>query len=163
MSDEQPPRNNFSIQKIYVKDISFESPEASQVFGFQKWEPKIELNLKNEHSHQGDDRYEVVLQLTATATQEDKTAFLIEVQQAGIFIIQGFKDDDKNYLLGSQCLNILMPYAREVISDMTTRGGFPPLVVSPLNFDMLYRQQQEKKAAQAAGEQTKGSEEEIKH
>ncbi len=161
MSDEQAPQNNFSIQKIYVKDVSFESPATPQIFQFQKWEPKIELNLSSQHSSHSTNTYEVVLSLTATANQEDKTAFLIEVQQAGIFIIQGFNEQDRNYLLGSQCMNILMPYAREVISDMTTRGGFPPLILSPVNFDALYQQGLKKKEAQAAGEQTEAPKEEI--
>ncbi len=164
MSDANTPPNNFSIQKTYVKDVSFESPTTPQMFHFQKWEPKIELSLNNEHSSQGDDIYEVVLQLTATAKMEDKTAFLVEVQQAGLFVIHGFNDQDKKYLLGSQCMNILMPYAREVISDLTTRGGFPPLILSPLNFDALYRKSMEQNETQTASEPTNDpAEEAIKH
>lgn len=161
MSDEQAPKNQFSIQKIYVKDVSFESPASPQVFGFQKWEPKIDLNLNNKHTAIGSDQYEVVLSITATVMQDDKTAFLIEVQQAGLFAIAGFNDEDRNYLLGSQCMNILLPYAREVISDMTTRGGFPPLILSPVNFDALY--QQHLKAKQDKEPQPDASEETVKH
>lgn len=153
MSDKQASANQYSIQKIYVKDVSFESPATPQAFSFQQWEPKIDLNLNNRHSGVGEDLYEVVLSITATAKQEEKTAFLVEVQQAGLFLITGFNDQDRNYLLGSQCMNILLPYAREVISDMTTRGGFPPLILAPVNFDALYQQhlnaQQEKEAQPA--------------
>ncbi|MCP4187530.1 MAG: protein-export chaperone SecB [Gammaproteobacteria bacterium] len=165
MSDEHPPQNNFSIQKIYVKDVSFESPATPKVFQFQKWEPKIDLNLNNQHSSLDNDSYEVILSITATVNQEDKTAFLVEVKQAGIFVIQGFNEQDRNYLLGSQCMNILMPYAREVISDMTTRGGFPPLILSPVNFDALYQQHLDRQKNQAAGEQGSepASEEVVKH
>ncbi len=165
MSDEHPPQNNFSIQKIYVKDVSFESPATPKVFQFQKWEPKIDLNLNNQHSSLDNDSYEVILSITATVNQEDKTAFLVEVKQAGIFVIQGFNEQDRNYLLGSQCMNILMPYAREVISDMTTRGGFPPLILSPVNFDALYQQHLDKQKNQPADEQNSepASEEVVKH
>lgn len=140
MSDEQATQNHFSIQKIYVKDVSFESPASPKVFSFQKWEPKIDLNLTNKSTNVGPDMYEAVLSITATVSQDDKTAFLIEVHQAGLFAIKGFNDQDRAYLLGSQCMNILLPYSRETISDMTTRGGFPPLILSPVNFDALYQQ-----------------------
>ncbi len=166
MTDEQAPKNQFSIQKIYVKDVSFESPATPQVFSFQKWEPKIDLNLNNRHAGVGEDVYEVVLSITATVKQEEKTAFLIEVQQAGLFSIVGFNDQDRNYLLGSQCMNILLPYAREVISDMTTRGGFPPLILSPVNFDALYQQHvkaQQDKEGQPAVEANEADEAVVKH
>lgn len=146
MSDEQAPQNHFTIQKIYVKDVSFESPAAPKVFSFQKWEPQIDLNLTNKNTTVGNDLYEAVLSITATVNHEDKTAFLIEVHQAGVFAISGFNDQDRNYLLGSQCMNILLPYAREVISEMSVKGGFPPLILSPVNFDALYQKHlQEKK------------------
>lgn len=140
MSEEAAPQNHFSIQKIYIKDLSFESPATPKVFSFQKWEPKIDLNLTNRHSNVGKDMYEAILSITATVTHEEQTAFLIEVQQAGVFAISGFSERDRLYLLGSQCMTILLPYAREVISDMSVRGGFPPLILSPVNFDALYQQ-----------------------
>ncbi len=165
MSDEQAPQNHFSIQKLYVKDVSFESPATPKVFSFQKWEPKIDLNLTNKHSSVAKDMYEAILSITATVTHENNTAFLIEVHQAGLFAIAGFNDQDRNYLLGSQCMNILLPYAREVISDMSTRGGFPPLILAPVNFDALYQQhlkaQQDKNAADAPPEAK--LEETVKH
>ena len=147
MADEQAPETHFSIQKIYVKDVSFESPDAPKAFSFTKWEPKIDLNLNNTHTRIDDKLFDVVLTVTATVKHDEKTAFLVEVQQAGIFAVVGFDENDSNYLLGSQCMNILFPYARETISDLTTRGGFPPLLLSPVNFDAIYQQHMQKKAA----------------
>jgi preprotein translocase subunit SecB len=140
MADEQAPETHFSIQKIYVKDLSFESPGTPKTFSFDKWEPKIDLNLNNAHTSIDDKLFEAVLTVTATVKQGETTAFLVEVQQAGIFAVVGFNENDKKYLLGSQCMNILFPYARETISDLTTRGGFPPLLLSPVNFDAIYQQ-----------------------
>ena len=156
MSEKQPQENQFSIQKLYVKDISFESPGAPAAFSFKKWEPKIDLNLNNAHSIISENIYEAVLTITATVKHDDKTAFLVEIQQAGIFSIVGFKEQDRNYILASQCMNILFPYAREVISDLTARGGFPPLVLSPVNFDALYQQHiQQQKEKQKETEDVK--------
>ncbi len=151
-ADEQSPQSHFSIQKIYIKDVSFESPDTPKAFKFTKWEPKIDLNLNNAHSNIDENLYEVVLTITATVKHEEKTAFLVEVQQAGIFAVAGFNDDEKKYILGSQCMNILFPYARETISDLTTRGGFPPLLLAPVNFDALFMQaiQQAQEQAEAA-------------
>ena len=140
MSEEQITKKNFAIQKLYVKDTSFESPTAPQSFKFKQWEPKIDLNLTNNQSHVEGDLYEVVLVITATVTHQDATAFLVEIHQAGLFSIAGFDDEEKKYLMGSQCMSILFPYAREIISDMSVRGGFPPLILSPVNFDALYQQ-----------------------
>lgn len=147
MADEKAPETHFSIQKIYIKDVSFESPDTPQAFSFTKWEPKIDLNLNNAHSNIDDKLYEAVLTITATVKHQDKTAYLVEVQQAGIFAVFGFNDKDIKYLLGSQCMNVLFPYARETISDLTTRGGFPPLILSPVNFDALYQQHMKQQSA----------------
>jgi len=153
MTEKDPVQTHFSIQKIYVKDVSFESPTSPAVFGFKQWDPKIELNINNAHTRLNEQMYEAVLTVTATVKHEDKTAFLIEVQQAGIFAITGFNDNDLGYLIGSQCMNILLPYAREAVSDMTTRGGFPPLLLAPVNFDALYQQHiKEQQAAEALTE-----------
>ena len=146
MADEQAPQTHFSIQKIYVKDVSFESPDTPNAFTFTKWEPKIELNFNNSNTSIDDKLHEVVLTITATVKHQEKTAFLVEVQQAGIFAVVGFNENDKKYLLGSQCMNILFPYARESISDLTIRGGFPPLLLSPVNFDALYQQHMQQQA-----------------
>jgi preprotein translocase subunit SecB len=141
-------KQQFAIQKLYVKDVSFESPASPKSFSYNKWDPKIDLNLTNKQTHIDADIYEAVLSITATVSIEDETAFLIEVHQAGLFQIAGFEDEQKSYLLGSQCMNILFPYAREVISDMSVRGGFPPLVMSPVNFDALYQQHMQQQQGQ---------------
>lgn len=162
MADEKAPETHFSIQKIYIKDVSFESPDTPNAFNFSKWEPKIDLNLNNANSNIDDKLYEAVLTITATVKHQDKTAYLVEVQQAGIFAVFGFNDNDKKYLLGSQCMNILFPYARETISDLTTRGGFPPLILSPVNFDALYQQHMQQQAAMEQ-ENEKQDAETVKH
>ena len=155
MAEEQA-KNLFNIQKIYLKDASFESPEAPASFTFEKWAPQIDLNMNNSNQKINDSVYEVTLTLTATVKNEDKTAFLVEVHQAGIFTIQNVSDQDLSYLLSSQCMTILFPYAREAISDLVTKGGFPPLILNPVNFDALYTQHVQK-------QQAEGSEEPVKH
>ncbi len=153
MAEAQETKKQFSIQKIYLKDSSFESPGTPESFSYKKWNPQVEINLNNTHGKVGEDTYEAVLRITATVTHEDATAFLIEVQQAGLFGMTGFDDTEKGYLLGSQCMTVLFPYAREAISEMSMRGGFPPLVLSPVNFDALYQQHvKEQQAAQEAPE-----------
>ncbi len=160
MNETSEVQKHFSIQKLYVKDASFESPASPQSFKFQEWNPKIDLNLTNNQKHFEGNVYEVVLSITVTVSQEDTTAYLVEVHQAGLFEIGGFDDDQKNYLLGSQCMNILFPYAREVVTNLSVRGGFPPLVLSPVNFEALYQQHlQQKQEKQAKAE----AEVEAKH
>ncbi|MCZ6882206.1 MAG: protein-export chaperone SecB [Gammaproteobacteria bacterium] len=162
MAEEKAPQNHFSIQKLYVKDVSFESPDTPKAFNFSKWEPKIELNLNHTHSAIDDKIYEAVLTVTATVKQQEKTAFLVEVQQAGVFAIVGYDENERNYILSSQCMSILFPYAREAISDLTSRGGFPPLVLTPVNFDALYKQHVQQQADKEQGaEQPK--KEKVKH
>lgn len=153
MTEQDKPQNQFSIQKMYLKDISFESPDSPAVFTFKQWEPQIELNINNANKKVSDEAYEVVLSITATVKNNEKTAFLVEVQQAGIFNISGFPENDMKYILGSQCMTILFPYAREVVSDLTSRGGFPPLLLNPVNFDALYAQAlKNKQQSEAAAE-----------
>ena len=153
MTEEQEIKKQFAIQKLYVKDASFESPAAPESFSFSNWKPKIDLNLTNNQRHVDGDLYEAVLCATATVTHQDSTAFLVEVHQAVLVTITGFDDEEKKYLLGSQCMSVLFPYLREVISDLSTRGGFPPLILSPVNFDALYHQhmQQQQAEQEAAG------------
>jgi len=135
----------FGIQKIYVKDISYESPNTPQSFT-ETWEPDVSLELNTNGTGIAEDTYEVVLSLTVTVKNAEKTAFLVEVQQAGIFHMSGFNEDDLAGMLGSFCPNILFPYAREAVSDMVTRGGFPQLALAPVNFDALYAQHLEEQA-----------------
>lgn len=148
MTEATAPNKQFAIQKLYVKDVSFESPGSPHSFSYTKWNPKVDLNLTNSHTQVEGDIYEAVLSLTVTVSHDDKTAFLVEIQQAGLFAIAGFDEDEKKYLIGSQCMNILFPYAREVISSLSAGGGFPPLVLAPVNFDALYQQHLQQGQAQ---------------
>ena len=157
MNESTETKQQFAIQKLYVKDASFESPSSPKSFSYKKWDPKIDLNLTNKQTHIDADIYEAVLSITATVSIEDETAFLVEVHQAGLFQITGFEEEQKSYLMGSQCMNILFPYAREVISDMSVRGGFPALIMSPVNFDALYQQHLQQKQEEQ-GEATAATE-----
>lgn len=129
----------FAIQRIYTKDISFETPNSPAIFT-EKWEPQVNVDLNSSGTKLGDDIFEVVLSLTVTAKLGDKTAYLAEVQQAGVFSLNGFSEQELGGMLHSFCPNILFPYAREVISDLVSKGSFPQLLLAPINFDALYAQ-----------------------
>ena len=130
----------FSIQKIYVKDISFETPNSPQIFQKQ-WQPVVNLDLANSATSLDGEFFEVVLSITVTVSFEEQTVYLIEVQQAGIFHLSNLPKDATSRTLATVCPNILFPFAREVISDLVSKGGFPQLLLSPVNFDALYLQQ----------------------
>jgi preprotein translocase subunit SecB len=151
MSEEtasNTPEQIFVIQKVYTKDISFETPNTPEIFREDDWQPNINLQLQSRSKQLEEHVFEIVLMVTVTAkVDEDTTAYLAEVQQAGIFRIDGFSDEEMRYMLGSYCSNILFPFARELISDLVTRGGFPQLLLAPVNFDSLFAQQQEQEAA----------------
>ncbi len=132
----------FSIQKIHVKDISFEAPNSPQIFT-ETWDPEVEFNLSSSAQALQEDLYETTLKVTVTVKIGDKTAYLVEVCQAGIFSISGLTEQELGPMLGSFCPNLLFPYAREVISDLVTKGGFPPMLLAPVNFDALYAQHSE--------------------
>lgn len=143
MSNEnQEKEPQFMIQRVYVKDLSFETPNTPDIFR-EEWEPKLNLDLNTSHTKLEDNVYEVVLDVTATVNNKENVAFLAEVKQAGIFTIEGAPTDQLDHLLGSFCPNILFPYAREAVSDMVIKASFPQLVLAPVNFDALYMQQQE--------------------
>lgn len=131
------------IQNIYVKDISFESPNSPRIFT-EKWTPKLELEMTNHITQVGEEAYEVVLNVTMTVKtadeKEDKTAFLVEVHLAGIFTLIGFTENRMAYVLNGVCPNILFPYVREVIANLVARGGFQPLHLAPVNFEALFWQ-----------------------
>lgn len=129
-----------SIQKIYMKDFSFESPHAPKVFTRSDWEPKTNLNLRSTHAELGDDNHEVVLTLTVETKHEENTLFLVELHQGGIFNIVGYSGDELATILGSFCPNVLFPYARETIASMVAKGGFPEFLLQPINFDALFAQ-----------------------
>lgn len=130
----------FGIQRLYVKDISFEAPGAPQIF-LQKWQPEVDLQLNTKITKLEEFIHEVVLEATVTVTTEQKMAFLVEVKQAGIFFLKDFPASELDAVLGSVCPSILFPYLREVVSDVVTRGSFPQLILAPVNFDALYAKQ----------------------
>lgn len=138
-STEQP-QQQFAMQRIYTKDISFESPATPDVFRKQ-WQPAVNVDL-NTKSNKIDENgnYEVVLTVTITAKMDDETAFLVEVQQAGVFMITGFEGENLRRILGTAAPNILFPYARENIDSLCVKGGFPALMLAPVNFEALYQQ-----------------------
>jgi preprotein translocase subunit SecB len=143
MTENETKHPEMQIQKIYVKDISFEAPNIPQIFQ-EDWKPNITLEMHIETNKGGEDIYEVCLKITVTNKLNDVTAFLVEVTQAGLFIIKNMPEDNLKPFLGIVCPNILLPYAREAISDLTGRAGFPPFYLSPINFEALYYQNAEK-------------------
>lgn len=139
----------FSMQRIYVRDLSFEAPKSPQIFR-QQWEPAVSLDLNTRQKALEGDFHEVVLTLSVTVKNGDEVAFIAEVQQAGIFLIKNLDPASMSHTLGAFCPNILFPYARETLDSLVTRGSFPALMLSPVNFDALYAQEMER--MQAAGE-----------
>ena len=139
----------FSMQRIYVRDLSFEAPKSPQIFR-QQWEPAVSLDLNTRQKALEGDFHEVVLTLAVTVKNGDEVAFIAEVQQAGIFLIKNLDPASMSHTLGAFCPNILFPYARETLDSLVTRGSFPALMLSPVNFDALYAQEMER--MQAAGE-----------
>lgn len=143
-------QKHISIQKIYTKDLSFESPNSPAVFS-EAWKPETQLNLKSSHREVADGTHEVVLTITVEAKQEDKSVFLVELQQAGVFTLAGIdNDEEKAQALGSFCPNILYPYARESIASLVQRGGFPEFLLQPIDFDSLYQQTREQQTGAAS-------------
>ncbi|MHA6205923.1 protein-export chaperone SecB [Dyella soli] len=133
------------LQKIYVKDVSYEAPNAPQIFqdvGETDLQPQVQLNLGQKAVDLGNDQFEVVLSLTLTCTLGERTAYLAEVQQAGVFGIAGFSEEDQAGIINSYCPNLLFPYARQILSSLVLEGGFPPFLLQPINFDALYAEQQ---------------------
>jgi preprotein translocase subunit SecB len=150
MSEEN---QQFAIQKIYLKDVSFESPNSPQAFTNGDWQPQINVQINSSNQGIADDTYEVVLDITVTAKHEEKTAFLAEVKQAGIFTITGFSQENMGGMIGAFCPETLFPYAREAISELVSKGGFPQLLLAPVNFNALYTQQMQQQADAAQPEE----------
>ncbi len=158
MTEENNPatseeESQFTILRIYLKDASFEVPNAPQVFT-EDWKPEINLQLNTTVTNVDADIYEVVLSVTVTAQQGDKTGFLAEIQQAGLFALKGFDESQKGPMLGAYCPNTLYPFAREAVSDLVAKGGFPQLLLTPINFDALYAQNIDKMSAPVDDAQT---------
>lgn len=142
MSDEE--EQNFSIARIYTKDLSLESPRAPQIFEKQ-WNPKLGLEVDVLNEKLNDTLYEVILKLGVTVKTEDEVAFLVEIQQAGVFVLQGFDEQTIEHILGSMCPNILFPYARETIDSLAVKATFPAPMLAPINFDAFMEQRKKPK------------------
>jgi preprotein translocase subunit SecB len=153
MADENPskepagaatsdaPAQMFKIQRVYLKDVSYESPQSPKVFiGGVAWKPNVSLHLNTESTKLENDLYEVLLTVTATVKLEEEIAYLIEIKQAGLFLLKGFEPAKLGPMLGSYCPNLLFPFAREEIASLVQKGGFPQLLLDPVNFDALYAQ-----------------------
>jgi preprotein translocase subunit SecB len=140
LSDQQTSTGQLAIQKIYVKDLSFEAPNTPTVFT-EKLNPAVDIHFSNETKELDENQHEVVLSVTVTVKQEDRAIYLVEVRQAGIFTISGFSTEHLPAILATACPNILFPYAREVVSDVVTKGGFPQILLAPVNFETLYAQE----------------------
>ena len=140
---------HFGIVRVYLKDVSFETPNSPEVFR-QDFKPDVNLQLNTSVNKLDGDLFEVVLNVTVTSKQGDKTGFLVEVQQAGIFELKGYDEAQKGSVLGAYCPNTLYPFAREAVSDLVVTGGFPQLLLSPINFDALYTQKMTQADAPAA-------------
>ncbi len=147
---EAAAEKQFAIQRVYTKDISFETPHSPEIFT-QQWQPEINIDLNTSSKKLNEGVYEIAIALTVTCKVGEKTAYLAEVQQAGIFTIVGFDAEEMGPMVNSFCPNILFPYARECISDLVNRGSFPQLVLAPINFDAIYAQHLERQQQQAAG------------
>jgi preprotein translocase subunit SecB len=152
-SNQQQPQAQFQLQKLYVKDVSFELPNAPQIFQ-EDGQVEIKLNLSQKVEKLSENVHEVILTVTVTANLDNKTAYLAEVQQAGIFSLVGLSEQAHHAALNTLCPHTLFPYARRVITDLVAEGGFPPLVLQPINFDQIYAQRLREAQEQAQANAT---------
>ncbi|WP_299775975.1 protein-export chaperone SecB [uncultured Pseudoteredinibacter sp.] len=153
---EEQTGQQFAVQRLYVKDISFEAPMGAEAFTKQ-WQPAVNQELGNKVNKLDDNNYEVTLTITVTVKLGEETAFLAEVHQAGIFAISGLDEQQLTHVLNTMCPNILFPYAREAIDNIVGKGSFPALMLPPVNFDALFAQavqQQQQQAGEAPAEDT---------
>lgn len=142
---------HLSIQKVYVKDLSFEAPNAPAIFG-EQWQPSVDIQLASNAQRIEDEVHEVVVTVTVTVRFDDKTVYLVEVQQAGLFQISGFPDQHLAAMLATVCPNILFPFAREAIADTVSKGGFPQMLLAPVNFEQLYAQELQRRREAGQGD-----------
>ena len=139
MTPDENASAQLQIQKLYAKDVSFEVPNAPQVFQ-ETGQADIKLSLAQRVEELGENLHEIVLTVTVTANVGEKTAYLVEVSQAGIFMLSGFNEQSAHAVMNTMCPNTLFPYARQLISTLVAEGGFPPLVLQPVNFEQMYAQ-----------------------
>lgn len=138
------------LQKIFIRDCSVEVPDAPVIFT-KEWKPKMDVQLNTDVKNVADKTHQVTLQVTVTAKLDEQTAYLVEVQQAGIFVIQGVEPEEQlRAVLGAYCPNVLFPYVREVVSDLVQKAGFPQFLLQPVNFDALFQQYLQQQADQAS-------------
>ena len=148
----------FDIKKIYLRDVSFESPESPHIFTQQDFAPQIGVQIRIDHTAlEPSGHFEVVLIVTATAKHEDKSIFLVEVHQAGIFEISGIPEDRLKAVLEVACPNVLLPFAREAVADLANKGGFPQLLITPVNFEALYANKRSRAATESESEAAGGN------
>ena len=154
MTDKKPPR--LTPKKIYLKDASFESPGAPDIFLKSSITPEIEMNLNVTHKSldESGEHFEVVLQVTATANFEGKSVFLVEVQQAGLFDIKADDDKQREMLIQIGCPHTLLPFAREELSNLVSKGGYQQMLIAPVNFEAIYRQKLEQEASSSTPQET---------
>ena len=154
-TEGQPNEQHFAIQKLYLKDVSFESPNTPEMFANgSDWTPEVNVQLNSSNSQIAQDTYEVDLKITVTAKQSEKTAFLVELTQSGIFTIAGFTPENLAGMLGAFCPETLFPFAREAIAELVSKGGFPPLLLAPVNFNALFQQQMQQQQAPEPTQET---------
>lgn len=158
MADEQPDaaetQRRFHVQRLYLRDVSFESPAAPAIFAADSgWNPQVDLRLDTETRRIDERRHEVTLIVTVTASDGEATAFLVEVRQAGLFEVEGFGEDELDHLLRAYCPGVLFPFAREAVADLVQKGGLPQLLLQPINFEALYARHRarQKEGADAPG------------
>jgi preprotein translocase subunit SecB len=143
MSENENQGGQFGLERLFVKDLSFEVPNSKVFLG--EWKPEMNVQLNTETQRLDETHFEVTITVTVTATNAGSTAFVAEVKQAGIFLIEGVPEAQLTQLVGAYCPNILFPYVREAISDVVTRGSFPQLLLAPVNFDALFAQAQQQR------------------
>ena len=150
LADAQPQGATFTVEKLYVKDLSFEAPNAPQVFN-EQGQPDLQMKLNQKVQRLAENAFEVSLGITLTCTINGRTAYLAEVEQAGVFGLGGFEDHILDAMLGTQCPNILYPYAASAVGQLIVSGGFPPFPMQPINFDALYGETLRQRASQQPG------------
>lgn len=151
MTDQQP-QAQLALERIYAKDLSFEVPSARVFMG--EWQPELDINLSSNAEQLDPTHFQVVLSVTVNAKNQDTVAFIAEVHQAGVFLIENVTQDQLPHLLGAYCPNILFPFAREAINDLVSKGSFPQLLLAPINFDAAFAESQQRLEQQQAAEAT---------
>ena len=149
---DQEPQAQLALERIYTKDLSFEVPSPRVFMG--EWQPELDINLSSNAEQLDPTHFQVVLSVTVNAKNQGAVAFIAEVHQAGVFLIENVTQEQLPHLLGAYCPNILFPFAREAISDLVTKGSFPQLLLAPINFDAAFAESQERLGQQQAAEAT---------